>query len=87
MNDNKKNKSANRSPIKGSLYNETRHKLQAVSHSALDPFRMAAYGDSGVNRSIGRQNGYRQDTIYDVVSSLPSDSPVNFNLLYNHRHL
>ncbi len=52
-----------------SLYNETRHKLQAVSHSALDPFRMAAYGDSGVNRSIGRQNGYRQDTIYDKGDS------------------
>ena len=42
---------------------------------------MTAYGDSGANCSIGRQNGYRQDTIYDVVSSLPSDSPVNFQFI------
>lgn len=45
------------------------------------PTGITGYGDSGVNRSIGRQNGYRQDTIYDVVSSLPSDSPVNFQFV------
>lgn len=42
---------------------------------------ITGYGDSGVNRSIGRQNGYRQDAIYDAVSNVDPDSYVHFEFV------
>ena len=46
-----------------------------------NPTGIIGFGDSGINSSIGRQNAYKQNTIYDIVSSLDPNSPVNFKFV------
>ncbi|MGY3231221.1 hypothetical protein ACVWWJ_002705 [Luteibacter sp. HA06] len=36
------------------------------------------YGDLRVNSSLGAQNAYRQDIIYDAVKTVPADTKVRF---------